>query len=165
MTAEDIIEHLQLTPHPEGGFYREVYQSENFIELTCLPGAFNGKRRLSTSTYYLLRMGDFSAFHRIKSDEIWHYYAGGNIILHLLNPQTGYQTKILGNEITGPGWFPVIVPAHSWFAAEPEKGKLFALAGCTVSPGFDFADFELANKHKLLKEYPDRADVINRFCK
>jgi uncharacterized protein len=165
MIAEEIIKKLDLKPHPEGGFYKEIYKSRDFVEPTCLHNKFNDKRRFSTSIYYLLRNGDFSAFHRIKSDELWHYYAGGDILLHLLDHKNGYQTKILGNEITSNGSFQVIVPANVWFAAEPSQGSPFTLAGCTVSPGFDFDDFELANKDQLLQQFPRNADVINRLCR
>ncbi|HEY1870480.1 MAG TPA: cupin domain-containing protein [Chitinophagaceae bacterium] len=165
MIAEEIIKKLELKPHPEGGFYKEIYKSRDFIEPNCLDNKFNDKRRFSTSIYYLLQAGDFSAFHKIKSDEVWHYYAGGDIILHLLDQQKGYQTKILSNELTGNGSFQVIVPANVWFAAEPSKGSPFTLAGCTVSPGFDFNDFELAHKKQLLKQFPLHADLVNRFCK
>lgn len=165
MTVQEIFKQLDLKAHPEGGFYKENYKSSDFITAHCLPDNFTDKRRFSTSIYYLLREEDFSAFHKIKSDELWHYYAGGDIILHLLDQQKGYQTKILGNEITGNGSFQVIVPANVWFAAEPLPGGLFALAGCTVSPGFDFADFELADKDQLLRQFPFYTDLVNRFCK
>lgn len=165
MTIDQIIHQLELKPHPEGGFYKEIYQSEDFVEESCLPEKFNAKRRFCTSIYYLLSAGDFSAFHRIKSDELWHYYAGGSIILHLLDVEKGYQKKILGNQLDSNGSFQVIVPANAWFAAELLEGDLFSLAGCTVSPGFDFNDFELADKTKLLLEFPGHTDLINRFSR
>ena len=165
MTAEEIINKLGLKPHPEGGFYKEIYKSDDFIEPSCLHNKFNDKKRFSTSIYYLLRNGDFSAFHRIKSDELWHHYAEGDILLHLLDPKSGYQTKILGNEITGNGSFQLIVPANTWFAAELFHGSSFSLVGCTVSPGFDFDDFELADKEQLLQQFPHYSNVINRFCR
>jgi len=165
MTSEEIIKQLELKPHPEGGFYKEIYRSENFIEPTCLHNKFKGKRRFSTSIYYLLREGDFSAFHRITSDELWHHYAGGDITLHLLDQQKGYQTKILGDEIMGNGSYQVIIPANVWFAAQLTTQNSFSLAGCTVSPGFDFDDFELADKDQLLQQFPQYANVISRFFK
>jgi predicted cupin superfamily sugar epimerase len=86
-------------------------------------------------------------------------------MLHLLDHKKGYQTKILGNELTGNGSFQVIIPANVWFAAEPLQGNTFSLVGCTVSPGFDFDDFELADKDQLLQQFPHHADVVNRFCR
>jgi predicted cupin superfamily sugar epimerase len=165
MTTNHIIQHLELKPHPEGGFYKEIYKSGDFVDENCLSENFNAKRRFCTSIYYLLSAGDFSAFHRIKSDELWHYYAGGNIILHLLDTEKGYQKKILGNQLDTNGSFQVIVPANTWFAAEVLEGDLFSLAGCTVSPGFDFDDFELADKNKLLQEFPGYADLIKQLCR
>jgi len=165
MIIDRIIQQLELKPHPEGGFYKEMYKSDDFVDETCLPGKFNAKRRFCTSIYYLLSAGDFSAFHRIKSDELWHYYAGGNIILHLLDIENGYQKKMLRNQLTSDGLFQVIVPANTWFAAEVLEGDHFSLAGCTVSPGFDFDDFELADKTKLQQEFPTHADLIDRLCR
>lgn len=165
MTAEQLIVHLQLQPHPEGGFYKEVYRSEGMIAESCLPLQFGGSRHFSTSIYYLLQHGDFSAFHRIKSDEIWHFYAGGNLSLHLIDHQGNYQQYTLGNT-TGSGvQFQVVMPAGVWFAAEPEAGTAFTLAGCTVSPGFDFRDFELADRNTLREKYPLHEKIIDRLCR
>ncbi|HEV8284346.1 MAG TPA: cupin domain-containing protein [Chitinophagaceae bacterium] len=165
MTADQIIQLLDLRPHPEGGFYKQVYQSEGFIEKNCLPAAFQGRRRFSTSIYYLLQKDDFSAFHRIKSDEIWHYHFGGNLIIHLLTPKANYQYKILGSDIFEGAAFQIVIPAGVWFAAEPVADNLFTLAGCTVAPGFDFADFELADKNELLQQLPNEKELINRLCR
>lgn len=165
MTAEQLIDHLHLQPHPEGGFYKEVYRSEGVIQASCLQPAFEGRRHYATSIYYLLQQGDFSAFHRIKSDEIWHFYAGGNLTLHLLDQAGNYRQYTLGNTITNDARFQVVMPAGVWFAAEPEAGTAFTLAGCTVSPGFDFRDFELADRNTLRKKYPLHGKIIGRLCR
>lgn len=165
MTVNQIIQSLELQPHPEGGYYKEVYRSEGFISETCLPDSFWGKRNISTSIYYLLQKDDFSAFHRIKSDEIWHYYFGGSLLLHLLHPDGSYQCKVLGSDITNGSTFQLVIPAGTWFAAEPAPGNDFTLAGCTVAPGFDFDDFELANKNELMQHYPNYQDLISRLCR
>ena len=165
MTAEEIIQHLALQPHPEGGYYKEVYRSGGTIDEDCLPQTFGGSRHYSTSIYYLLQKGDYSAFHRIKSDEIWHFYAGGNLLLYLLSDDGTHQTVTLGNTITEGATFQFVMPAGVWFAAEPAPGTAFALAGCTVSPGFDFRDFELADGPSLAKVFPERRDTILRLCR
>lgn len=158
MTANEIIQSLQLAPHPEGGWYKEVYRSTGTLPV------FGGERSYCTSIYYLLQAGDFSAFHRIKSDELWHFYAGGSLILHMLN-KDGYRNKQLGVDLRNGKAFQVLMPAGCWFAAEPAPGTDFTLSGCTVSPGFDFRDFEMANKKALLKEFPEKEELIMRLCR
>lgn len=164
MTSHELIEQLRLQPHPEGGFYKEVYRSAGVISAANLP-AFDGDRNYCTSIYYLLQAGDFSAFHRIKSDEIWHFYAGDTLLLHLLDENSGYQCLRLGNDLTTGAQFQVLMPAGVWFAAEPAAGSSFALSGCTVSPGFDFRDFEMAKKETLKELFPQEAALINRLCR
>lgn len=149
MNATTWIECLGLKPHPEGGFFREVYRSAETIPGAALPPRFLEERQIATSIYYLLERGDFSAFHRIRSDEIWHFYAGGPLDLHLV---TGAQhtTISLGLDPSG-GMFPqAVVPHGVWFAAEPRSGAAFSLVGCTVSPGFDFRDFEFGTEESVL---------------
>lgn len=165
MSAEEIIQQLALTPHPEGGFYKEVYRSAISIQEACLPHHFDGERNICTSIYYLLQLGDFSAFHRIKSDEIWHFYAGGNLRLHLLDAAGKYAQFLLGGDLAAGASFQVLMPAGVWFAAEPAPGTDFTLAGCTVSPGFDFRDFEMAEKETLLSYYPQHEEIIRRLCR
>lgn len=165
MTAEKLIDHLQLQPHPEGGFYREVYRSAGTIDAACLQPVFDGSRHYATSIYYLLQEGDFSAFHRIKSDEIWHFYAGGTLWLHLIDTNGNYGCLSLGNTLTGDTAFQVVMPAGGWFAAEPAPGTSFTLAGCTVSPGFDFRDFEMADKDMVASAFPQHRDIIQRLCR
>lgn len=165
MTADQIIQYLQLQPHPEGGFYREVYRSAGTIDAACLQPFFDGSRHFATSIYYLLQAGDFSAFHRIRSDEIWHFYAGGTLLLHMIDTGGQYQCVSLGNTMTQDTAFQVVMPAGVWFAAEPAPGTSFTLAGCTVSPGFDFRDFEMADKEALVKAYSQHHEIIQRLCR
>jgi predicted cupin superfamily sugar epimerase len=165
MTAEQYVTQLDLQPHPEGGFFKEVYRSEGTLDAACLPPPFDGKRHYCTSIYYLLQKGDFSAFHRIKSDELWHFYAGGPLLLHLLDDTNGYQCRLLGSTLTDGTQFLVLMPAGVWFASEPAEGTDFTLAGCTVSPGFDFRDFEMAKKEELVLRFPEQAALINRLCR
>lgn len=165
VTTQQIIRHLQLTPHPEGGFYKEVYRSSGSITATALPSSFNGDRNFSTSIYYLLERGDYSAFHRIKSDEGWHFYAGGSLLIHCLSEENGYACLQLGSNLEKGERFQLVVPAGVWFASEPAPGTAFTLAGCTVAPGFDFRDFEMAEKKALLQQFPAARRVIERLCR
>lgn len=165
MTALDIVRHLQLQPHPEGGFYKEVYRSEGMIGKQCLPQNFSGGRHYATSIYYLLQAGDFSAFHRINSDEVWHYHAGGSLVLHLLFADGNHRSVTLGNALGEGAVFQAVMPAGVWFAAEPAPAADFVLAGCTVSPGFEYCDFELARKEKLAADFPQRKELIFRLCR
>ena len=159
-TAEDWIRHLDLLPHPEGGFYKEVHRT---LEKTNeLPDRFDGPRSFSTSIYYLLRSGDRSVFHRIKSDELWHHYDGSSLTIYVLETG-GLRTHKLGKSIEKGELPQLIIPANHWFAARVEHTASFVLAGCTVSPGFDFRDFEMAAKEDLLNEYPAEAKIISEL--
>ena len=164
MTARHYIEHLELLAHPEGGYYKESYRSAATITGSCLPG-FGGDRSFSTAIYFLLERGDFSAFHRIKSDECWHFYDGGGLLIHVLMQNGKYVCKRLGKNLGEGELLQFIVPAGAWFASEPAPGSSFSLVGCTVAPGFDFADFELADGQQLSKQYPQHKALIARLCR
>ncbi len=161
MNAGDWIEKLGLLPHPEGGAFKEVYRSalqDDFL----LSNGQKAKRSLSTAIYYLLREGEFSVFHRIQSDEIWHHYDGGDLLIHCLHPLRGMETTRLGKN--HPDAVPQFcVSAGIWFASQPDAGAGFVLAGCTVAPGFDFDDFEIAKREDLLHEFPLNRDEIVRL--
>ena len=161
-----LVQRLRLEPHPEGGFFRETYRSPENVPGASLPARFGGDRSLSTAIYFLIGPGDFSAFHRIRSDETWHYYSGSSpLIVHMLDATFGYRRIRLGNRPEAGDVFQDTVPAGVWFASEPEDPAGYALAGCTVSPGFDFRDFELANAEVLSASFPDHADLIRRLCR
>jgi predicted cupin superfamily sugar epimerase len=155
---------LQLAPHPEGGYFREVYRSEGSIPASALPARFSGDRKYCTSIFYLLEAGDFSAFHRICSDEIWHFYAGGPLELHVLSPK-GHSEIVLGRDPSVGHHLQYVVPAQAWFAARPARGTPYALLGCTVSPGFDFADFEMAKRTELVAEFPQESAIITALTR
>lgn len=163
MNAVGWIEKLKLSPHPEGGYFREVYRSADDIVQSALPQRFPDKRAFSTAIYYLLSQDDFSAFHRIKSDEIWHFYAGGALDIHLIHPLGDYECLHLGHK---DGSFPLqVVPFGCWFAASPAKGTDFTLVGCTVSPGFDFADFEMAGRETMIDQFPQHSELIKAYTR
>ncbi|HEX6668880.1 MAG TPA: cupin domain-containing protein [Gemmatimonadales bacterium] len=147
MDADEVVRRLGLLPHPEGGFYRETYRSGLTLDLP------DGRRRAAaTAIHYLLPAGAWSAWHRVASDEIWHHYDGGALRLHLL----GGSTRRLHR-----GEPQALVPAGVWQAAEPEEGPV--LCGCSVAPGFDFADFELGQVDELVTAYPDQEALIRRL--
>jgi len=160
------VDKLQLLPHPEGGFYRENYRSPETIDAASVPERFSGTRSISTAIYFLITAGNFSAFHRIKSDECWHFYTGDPLWVHLINDATGeYSIIELGNDLSGTGVFQAVVPAGYWFASETKAGGSFSLVGCTVAPGFDFADFELAQRNQLIPEFPAHTILIQRLTR
>ena len=164
-TPQQLVQQYTLQPHPEGGWYKETYRSLECIPQDALPERFHGARVFSTAIYFLLEGGNFSAFHRIKADECWHFYAGDTLLIHVIENDGNYCCIKLGKEITSGETFQFVVPANTWFASEPAPGSTFSLVGCTVAPGFDFADFEIADKENLLSAFPRHADIINELCK
>lgn len=159
------IEKLGLHPHPEGGFYRQTYRAPLEIRRSALPPAFNGDRSACTAIYFLLSNADFSAFHRLAADEMWHFYAGDALTVHLIHPDGRHVQLVLGAGAEQGECFQAVVPAGVWFGSCLAKGGTFALVGCTVSPGFDFADFEMARRAALLREYPQHASLITRLTR
>ena len=159
---EELIQSLQLQPHPEGGFYRETYRASEKIAPAHLPARFGGDRAFSTAIYFLLRSQDRSVFHRIQSDEVWHYYAGSTLSIYVLQ-QGRLVVHKLGAQPSRGESFQVVVPAGCWFGALVDEPSSFVLAGCTVAPGFDFADFEMAERDALLREFPDHHEIITRL--
>ena len=165
VTAQQLINHYGLQPHPEGGWYKETYRSNEYILATALPAGFDGNRVFSTAIYFLLEQNDFSAFHRIKSDECWHFYAGGPLLIYIIRQNGMLDIIKLGNDISKGEVFQYVVPANCWFASKPSVNSIFCFVGCTVSPGFDFADFELANGEVLSALYPMHKIVIGQLCR
>jgi predicted cupin superfamily sugar epimerase len=153
--AEQIIQELALIPHPEGGFYRQTHKSE---QQTSVPWS-EKPRSLSTSIYFLLPKGHVSHLHRIKGEETWHFYKGGRIAVVMLRDD-GVEEIILGNDISQGDKPQFLVPPDTWFGAYPLDGTEFGLVGCTVSPGFEFEDFELANRDNLLSIFPPSTHQI-----
>jgi predicted cupin superfamily sugar epimerase len=165
MTAEKLIAHYSLLPHPEGGWYKETYRSTNNIIQSALPSYFTEERVFSTAIYFLLEQGNFSAFHKIKSDECWHFYAGQTLLVYVINTEGKLDIIKLGLDIENGEVFQYIVPANCWFASIPADHAEFCFVGCTVSPGFDFNDFELAKADDLIIEFPNLSDEIKKLCR
>ncbi|GEP96205.1 cupin domain-containing protein [Chitinophaga cymbidii] len=147
---------LQLTQHVEGGAFRETYRAP----LTISHNNFPGPRNASTGIYFLLEDGDFSAFHRIASDEMWHFYDGTTLHIYEIRPDGTLQVHKLGRDLLQGEQLQLVIPAGSWFASCVEETGGFALVGCTVAPGFDFADFELADRNELSALFPQHKGLI-----
>lgn len=162
---KEIIKRLELKPHPEGGFYREIYRSEEKIDKNSLPGRYKGDRSFSTSIYYMLIGEQISVFHKLKSDESWHFYSGSPLFIHILDSKSGYKKIKLGNNIITGETPQFIISKETFFAAEVEDKKSYTLIGCTVSPGFEFADFEFGKIDQLIKQFPEQVKLIKRLGK
>ncbi len=169
------IRALGLRPHPEGGWFRETYRARETVHMAALPPRFGGARALGTCIYFLIERPQVSRLHRLRADEVWHLYAGGPLNLHLLLPDGEYRRLRLGAGdegdlppavgVTGAaaaaiGPFQAVVPAGCWFGASVDEPGTFALAGCTLAPGFDEADFELGEREALLARFPQHAALI-----
>ena len=157
------IEKLGLTKHVEGGAFCETYRSELVIPQATLPTGFKGNRNASTAIYILLSYGQFSAFHKILSDEMWHFYAGQTLTIYEIENNGNLITHQLGPDLEKGETFQCVIKAGNWFGSRCEIVDGFSLVGCTVSPGFDFADFELANKNELCQAFPELANLINEM--
>ena len=155
-SAGAYVKLLDLQPHPEGGYYKETYRAEQVVSVN----GFSGDRNVSTGIYYLLEKGSFSAFHRIKSDEMWHFYDGTGLSVYVIDEMGDLEIIRLGHNLAHGERLQAVVPAGRWFASRVESENGFALVGCTVSPGFDFNDFELANRDQLTEEFPAHAELI-----
>ena len=159
------IENLKLQPHPEGGFYREIYQSKEKILKQNLPERFQGDRSYGTAIYYLLQKNDVSCFHRVQSDEIWHHYDGCCVCIHVIHANGKYEMLKLGKNFENGEQPQAVVLSGTWFGAELAEKSLFALVGCTVAPGFHFDDFEMGDREKLLQTYPAQKEIILKLTK
>lgn len=151
--------------HPEGGWFRETYRSDELVLGEHLPNRYGNGRSFSTAIYFLLEGEQFSGFHRIKSDELWHFYAGGPLNVYVINQQGELYIIKLGNNPDNGEVFQAVVPAGCWFASQPALPQSFCFVGCTVAPGFDFADFELAKAKQLAELYPQHQSIINKLCR
>jgi len=160
-----LIEQYRLQPHPEGGFFAETYRSAGLIPEAALPTDFAGERHFSTAIVFLLKENDFSALHRLRQDEIWHFYLGGALRLVMISPEGKFSEIILGRNGAAGDVVQAVVPAGYWFGATPIEGAAFSFVGCTVAPGFDFADFELAKRPEILAQFPDLETIILRFTR
>lgn len=160
---EELITKLELQPHPEGGYFKETYRSEGEINSDSLNPKYIGKRNYSTCIYFLMTSENFSAFHRINQDEIWHFYEGSPIRLHVISKNGDYTAHIIGRNFLKGEVPQLVVPGQHWFAAEVIENYSYSLVGCTVAPGFDFADFELPSRGELVSIFPQHEELINKL--
>lgn len=152
-SAAYYISQLGLLPHPEGGYYQETYRAK----------ARAGERAVSTGIYFLLTTENASNFHRIDADEMWHFYAGDALTVHMIDEQGTYSTLSIGPDLAAGQVFQAVVPAGVWFGSTVDNKDGFALVGCTVSPGFEFAGFVLAERAALIREFPAHEQIIKRL--
>lgn len=162
--ANFYIETLQLLPHPEGGYYKELYRSDESLAQNALPERYVGNRNFCTSIYFLLKSHQFSAFHKILSDETWHFYTGSSLTLMMIDEAGLYKEHIIGNQLQHHQTLQYTVKRNTWFAAKVNESDSFTLLGCTVAPGFDFHDFQLASKSLMLQQFPQHIAVIEKYC-
>lgn len=161
--AEYYIKHLNLEKHPEGGYFKETYRSEEKFEADVSNDSFPANRNYSTAIYFLLEGHQHSKFHRIKSDEIWHFHTGSSATIHIIHPDSLYEARYLGPDLGKGQEFQIVVPAGCWFGVSVDVAGSFMLASCTVSPGFDFRDFEMPDAYQLKQAFPEHADIIDQL--
>ena len=162
--ARQWVETLRLSRHPEGGWFREVYRATEAIPHHSLPDRFTGDRSYATAIYFLLDDTDFSALHRIKQDEVWHFYDGHTLTLHVIDAEGAYSTRALGRDVAAGERPMTVVEAGCLFGATVRPGT-YALVGCTVSPGFDFEDFEVPGRATLVERHSQHRAVIERLTR
>jgi hypothetical protein len=159
------IEKLRLEAHPEGGCFKQTYKAELVLKKESLPAGFTGARATSTAIYFLLEGKEFSAFHRLRSDEVWHFYVGSPLVVHVIERDGRYSETLLGSDPERGEVLQAVVKARCWFASRVRDGRGFALVGCTVAPGFDFEDFEMAKRAELMRAYPQHREMIERLTR
>lgn len=166
-TEQAIIRSLRLIPHPEGGYYRETYRSSETLSKKSLPSRYRGKRSIATAIYYFLGRGDFSALHRIQSDELWCFHDGAPLELVTLSDQGVFSKFILGMNLSKGERPQLCIPRGVWFGAavSAESKTRYTLISCMVAPGFDFADFEMADRNLLLKKFPGQRLKILKWTR
>ena len=154
------IGNLNLQAHPEGGYFKETYRSEDIVL-----NKYGKNRSASTGIYFLITSANFSAFHKIESDEMWHFHGGSPLVVYVLMPDGELNILQIGNDLEKGQTPQAIVPAGCWFASRVEAPNSYSFVGCTVSPGFDFQDFVLANREELTAEYPTHSDLIKELTR
>jgi uncharacterized protein len=158
------VSNLGMSRHPEGGYYKETFQSEEQISDHELTVNFEGKRKLYTSIYFLLTSDDVSHFHRLKSDELWYYHGGSSLSIHVIDESGEYKEIKLGMNLAACEVPQVLVKKNSIFGSSVSEKDTFSLVGCMVSPGFEFQDFELFTQEELMKFYPKYKEIIMKLA-
>lgn len=161
-SAEYWINKLSLQKHPEGGYFKETYRSSEVIEMSALPNRYNDDRSVSTAIYFMITSDSHSKFHKVNSDEIWFYHAGGTAKIVAIDENGNLIEHKFGTNLDNQESPQVLVPKNTWFAAFVTSGE-YVLLSCTVAPGFDFSDFELAKRDYLVSQYPEHSKLINEL--
>jgi predicted cupin superfamily sugar epimerase len=155
------ISRLELTPHPEGGYFRETYRCLEVMKHAHL--SESSDRACATAIYFLLNGNQVSKFHRLRSDELWCYHAGSPLTLHVIEPDGTAQQFFLGQDIDKSEYPQLIIQKNRWFGANVTQKNSYTLVSCIVAPGFDFEDFELATREQLLTIYPQHQEIIEQL--
>lgn len=155
MNKEQWIDMLNLKPHPEGGYYKEIIKSSHTLD---------DQNTMYTSIYFLLEKDNISHFHRIQSDEVWYYHAGQTLTVHIIHPDGSYEQVRVGPNIQEGDVLQALVPKNTIFASTVEGDNDFALVGCMCSPGFQFEKFELFTQEELLEDYPQHKEAIKKYA-
>jgi uncharacterized protein len=158
------VSKLGLTPHPEGGYFKNTYIATEYITDKELSVNFEGQRKLYTSIYFLLTSEDVSHFHRLKSDELWYFHGGSSLSVHVINENGEYQEMRLGMNLDEGELPQVLVKKNSIFGSSVKEKDTFSLVGCMVSPGFEFTDFEMFTQEELLQKYPQHEEIIMKLA-
>lgn len=165
ITPDYWIKNLELSPHPEGGYYKEIYTSGIVLKNEILPQVYDGDRKLTTSIYYLLRSGEISYFHQLKSDEIWYFHCGSSLKISSISRYGELSTEMLGIDAKKGEKPQIIIPAGTIFGAEVVRENSYTLLSCMVSPGFELNDFKLFTRKELLERYTQYSDIINKLSR
>jgi predicted cupin superfamily sugar epimerase len=155
------IKKLKLGQHPEGGYFTSTYRSDKIIDLS----EYEGRRSTCTAIYYLLTGNQFSSFHIMKSDEIWHFYSGSSLTLYIIDSKGVLSKVVLGPNFNEGERFQVVVKSDCWFAVSINKKNSYSLVGCTVAPGFDYKDWKIGNRKRLTEMYPEHKKIISKFTR
>jgi predicted cupin superfamily sugar epimerase len=164
-TAKYWITKLALRPHPEGGYFREIYRATEQIAAAALPKRYPGPRAFSTSIYFLLAGAQISTLHRLASDEQWHFYDGNALLLAMIAPDGTFNEIRLGHRTNAGEQFQAVIPAGTWMGARMANRRGYALVGCTVAPGFEFQDFAAGQRSNLLERFPQHRKLITALTR
>jgi uncharacterized protein len=162
-SAEDWIRKLGLASHVEGGYYGEIFRASQQIPASALPAYYDGPRSIASVIHFLLKAPSVSRLHRLRSNEVWLFHTGAPLALHIFDPPGGHSRVVLGVDIPAGEMLATVVRRGSWFGATVEDPAGFSLVSCAVMPGFEFADFELADRDLMLKQFPRHRDIIERL--
>jgi predicted cupin superfamily sugar epimerase len=166
MTADEVKQLLQLTPlELEGGFFRETYRSRWQVAAEYLPEGTHGSRSIGTAIYYMITPESFSTLHRLPGTEIFHFYMGDPVVMLQLHPDGLSRTVTLGTDLGNGQESQVVVRGNIWQGCRLAEGGKWALMGTTMSPGFDYADYETGVREELISQYPDVAEMIREYTR